>query len=158
MPIATVTSSTMTRARETAAIIHEHLATATPSASAAISECTPPAAFKLPESDAALSACKARLDDAFREFFRPARDTSRRDVLVAHGNVIRYFVMKALGTDTRAWPIMSVGHASVTIIEVHADGAFRIIAVGDIGHIPANLQSWGDESDPHLVAPDARRF
>jgi serine/threonine-protein phosphatase PGAM5 len=157
-PIATITSSTMTRARETAAVIHELIATATPSASPAISECTPPAAFALNENEAALSACKARLDAAFGELFRPARGAHQHDVLVAHGNVIRYFVMKALGTDTRMWTNMSVGHASVTIVEVHANGALRVIAVGDIGHIPANMQSWGDDADPNLLTPDARKF
>jgi serine/threonine-protein phosphatase PGAM5 len=156
--IATVTSSTMNRARETAAVIHEQLTTAKPSATPAISECTPPAAVELQESAERLAACKARLDAAFREFFRPARDADQHDVLVAHGNVIRYFTMKALGTDTRAWPNMSVGHASITIIEVHPNGAMRIIAVGDIGHLPGNLQSWGDDADPNLLAPDARRF
>jgi serine/threonine-protein phosphatase PGAM5 len=36
---------------------------------------------------------------------------------------------------------MSVGHASLTQIRVEPDGRFKVISVGDIGHIPPNLQT-----------------
>jgi serine/threonine-protein phosphatase PGAM5 len=157
-PIATITSSTMTRARETAAVIYEDVPNAKTASSESISECTPPAAFALRESEAELNACKQKLDAAFAQFFQPARDSNRHDVMVAHGNVIRYFVMKALGTDTRAWPNLGVKHASITIIEVHGNGAFQLVAMGDTGHIPANLQSWGDDADPNFVTPDVSGF
>jgi len=48
---------------------------------------------------------------------------------------------------------MSVAHASVTIIRVRADGTMTVIAVGDIGHLPPNMQSWGGGADPQLAAP-----
>jgi serine/threonine-protein phosphatase PGAM5 len=160
MPVAieSVTSSTMTRARETAAIIHEQVGDAKSSASASISECTPPAALPLNESEGSLNSCKQRLDSAFEQFFKPTRGASSHEILVAHGNVIRYLVTRALGVDSRMWAGMSVAHASLTIIEVHANGSFRILAVGDAGHLPANLQSWGDDSDPNLLKPDVRGF
>jgi len=61
--------------------------------------------------------------------------------------VIRYLVTRALGVDTRAWLEMSVGNASLTTIRVEADGRFKVIAVGDVGHIPPNLRS-GATVDP----------
>src|SRR6185503_6341352 len=73
--------------------------------------------------------------------FKPTTGAERRDVLVCHGNVIRYLVTKALGVDTKAWLEMSVGHASLTTIRVEADGSFKLIAIGDRGHIPPNLQT-----------------
>ena len=41
---------------------------------------------------------------------------------------------------------MSVGYASITRIRVEPDGRFKVISVGDVGHIPANLRtgSTGD--------------
>ena len=36
---------------------------------------------------------------------------------------------------------MSVGHASITTIRVEVDGRFKVIAVGDVGHIPPNLRT-----------------
>jgi hypothetical protein len=37
---------------------------------------------------------------------------------------------------------------------VQPDGSFRVIAVGDVGHVAPTLQSWGDDSDPNLVFGD----
>jgi serine/threonine-protein phosphatase PGAM5 len=155
MPVSfdTLTSSTLTRAQQTAAIVHEQIADAPLTASPLISECTPPARLELRDSPAALAACKQQLDAAFAKFFTPAIGANRHDALVCHGNVIRYLTTKALGVDTQAWVGMSVAHTSVTIIQVLANGAFRVIAVGDAGHVPPTLQSWGDDSDPNLVAP-----
>ena len=92
------------------------------------------------------------LNEAFNQLFVPATGAARSDVVVCHGDVIRYFVMKALGVDTKAWLGMSVAHASLTVILVRADGSMTVLAVGDVGHLPPNMQSWGD-SDPQLIVP-----
>lgn len=155
MPVAfdSLTSSTLTRAQQTAAIVHEQIADVPAGSSALISECTPPARIELRDSPASLSACKQQLDTAFAKFFTPAAGANRNDILVCHGNVIRYLTTKALGVDPQAWVAMSVAHTSMTIIEVLGNGTFRVVAVGDMGHVPATLQSWGDDSDPNLVPP-----
>ncbi len=152
-----MTSSTLLRARETAAVMHETLATVPLGQSPLISECTP----FLTEAAASQVAreraeCAEQLDRAFAEFFTVARAARRNDILVAHGNVIRYLVVKALKVDPRAWPGMSVAHASLTIIQVQPDGSMRVLAVGDSGHIPSPLLSWGDAGDRQLIAPASR--
>jgi len=43
--------------------------------------------------------------------------------------------------------------AGITEVRVRANGAMTVLSVGDIGHIPPNLQSWGDDSDPQLLIP-----
>jgi hypothetical protein len=48
---------------------------------------------------------------------------------------------------------MSVPHASLTVIQVYADGSTKVLAVGDSGHIPSPLLSWGDASDRQLSVP-----
>jgi serine/threonine-protein phosphatase PGAM5 len=147
-----ITSSTLTRAVQTAAVVRELFPDVAAGSAGLLSECTPPTAVDLKgEPIANQIACKQRLDEAFARFFAPPTGADKNDVLVCHGNVIRYFVTKALGVDTRAWPGMSVAHASVTIIQVRTDGSFRVIAVGDAGHVPPNLQSWGTDADPQLV-------
>jgi serine/threonine-protein phosphatase PGAM5 len=50
-------------------------------------------------------------------------------------------VTKALRVDTQAWLEMSIGHASITVIRVETDRTFKVIAVGDVGHLPPNLQT-----------------
>jgi serine/threonine-protein phosphatase PGAM5 len=153
MPVAfdSVTSSTMTRAQQTAAVIHEQISDVPVVASPLISECTPPARVQIRDSAESQTVCKRQLDAAFAKFFTPAKGADRNDVLVCHGNVIRYLTMKALGVDTQSWIAMSVAHTSMTVIEVQPNGSFRVIAVGDIGHVAPTLQSWGDDSDPNLV-------
>jgi serine/threonine-protein phosphatase PGAM5 len=122
-----------------------------------LSECTPPLPDAV-EGDAARerAACAKQLDQAFAEYFTAAKGARRNDVLVAHGNVIRYLVVKALKVDARAWLGMSVPHASLTVIQVQADGSMKVLAVGDSGHIPSPLLSWGDASDRQLVVPTGR--
>jgi serine/threonine-protein phosphatase PGAM5 len=147
-----ITSSTMARARETAEIIRESLPQVKFSQSSDLSECAPPTSRPLEdESLQGQAECLKRLDHVFAERFTPATNADGNDLIVAHGNVIRYFVMKALGVDTHAWLGFSIAHASLTVIRVRADGTMSVISVGDIGHIPPNLQSWGTAADPQLV-------
>jgi len=143
----------MQRARDTAAVMHETLATLPVAQSPLLRECMPPV-FESVEAEAAeRAACAKQLDQAFAEFFTPTKNANRNDILVAHGNVIRYLVMKALKVDTRAWLGMSVPHASLTVIQVYADGSTKVLAVGDSGHIPSPLLSWGDANDRQLAVP-----
>jgi serine/threonine-protein phosphatase PGAM5 len=149
-----LTSSTMERARETAATIRESLPGVELRQSSDLTECTPPASRSLngePRDEQV--ACARHLDLAFDERFSAPAGSDRNDLIVTHGNVIRYLVTKALGVDARAWNGFSIAHASLTVIRVRADGTMSVVAVGDVGHIPPNLQSWGTSEDPQLVAP-----
>jgi serine/threonine-protein phosphatase PGAM5 len=146
--------SPLQRARDTAAVMHETLSKVPLTQSTLLRECTP----TLPEAAEGevareRAACTKQLDQAFAQFFAPVQDAKRNEILVAHGNVIRYLTMKALKVDSSAWIGMSVAHASLTVIEVHSDGSARVLAVGDSGHIPAPLVSWGDANDRQLTVP-----
>jgi serine/threonine-protein phosphatase PGAM5 len=152
-----MTSSPLRRARDTAAVMHETLSKVPLTQSPLLRECTP----TLPEAAEGevareRAACTKQLDQAFAQFLAPAQDAKRNDILVAHGNVIRYLTMKALKVDSPVWAAMSVAHASLTVIEVQPDGAARVLAVGDNGHIPMPLVSWGDANDRQLAVPAAR--
>jgi serine/threonine-protein phosphatase PGAM5 len=154
--ITALTSSTMTRARQTAAVVHESLPSVPIRLSNALRECTPPMRSderRDAKGEEEQRACAGTLDDAFARYFVPARSSEQHDVLICHGNVIRYFVTKALGADTKAWLGMTVAHASLTVIKIRANGSMVVLAVGDVGHIPPNLQSWGSEGDPQLLVP-----
>jgi len=150
-----ITSSTLTRAQQTAVEIRAALPQVPGSATPLLSECTPPTSTPAPDAaaTAAQAACKQRLDMSFEKLIVPAKDGDRHDVLVCHGNVIRYFVTKALGIDTRLYANFGISNASLTILRVRADGSMQVMAVGDAGHIPPNLQSYGGDTDPQLVAP-----
>lgn len=142
--------SPMQRARDTAASIGAAYPGQAFEVVPDLAECTPPTRRKeimAEETEASATACKAQLDRTFARFFETPSQAGRTDVLVCHGNVIRYLVTRALGVDTAAWLEMSPGHTSVTRIRIEPDGRYKIVAVGDVGHIPSNLRT-GASGDP----------
>ena len=135
-------ASPLQRARDTAAIIAEDFPGRTFSVLADLEECTPPTRrTEVTKNEKAedLVACKAQFDRLFDAHFKPVQGAERTEMYVCHGNVIRYLTTRALGVDTKAWLEMSVHHASITHIRVEADGRFKVIAVGDSGHMPENM-------------------
>jgi serine/threonine-protein phosphatase PGAM5 len=143
-------ASPLTRARQTAELLAEDLPGIPLRIVPDLAECTPPTRrveVVADEPPADLEACKEKLDRLFAARFVPSPDHELSELLVAHGNVIRYFVTRALGVDTLAWLEMSVHNASLTVIRVEADGRFKVLAVGDSGHLPLGLTT-GATGDP----------
>ncbi|MBB5206854.1 histidine phosphatase family protein [Chiayiivirga flava] len=152
--------SPMQRARDTAASIGALFPERSFEVLPDLAECTPPTRRKditAQESPESLAACKAQLDRLFERHFATPGPAGRTDLFVCHGNVIRYLVMRALGVDSEAWLELSIGHASVTRIRVEADGRYKVIAVGDVGHLPTHLRT-GASGDPERdLAVDSLR-
>ena len=149
--------SPMQRARDTAAAIAAGTSGPDFDTVADLAECTPPTRrteITAEETAEDLAACRTRLERVFARYFVPAAGRERQELFVCHGNVIRYLVTRALGVDSAAWLEMSVGHASITRIRVEPDGRFKVISVGDVGHLPPNLLT-GASGDPErsLAAP-----
>ena len=142
-------ASPLRRAQETARVLAKDLNLTIETVSE-LAECTPESRrpdINGAEKPEAMAACAAGLDKLFAARFKPADGAERRELLVCHGNVIRYLVTRALGVDSKAWLEMSIGHASVTVIRVEANGGVRVLSVGDVGHLPFNLQT-GSVADP----------
>ena len=142
--------SPVQRARDTAAVIAGDLPGRHFEVVDDLTECTPPTwrtKIMAEETPAELAACKIQFDRLFAHSFKPARGHERTELMVCHGNVIRNMVVRALGVDPKAWLEMSVGNASITRIRVEPDGRFKVISVGDVGHIPPTLRT-GATGDP----------
>ena len=141
----TLTSSTMTRARQTGMIINEDFPELELQQSKLIRECTPPTwreDIMADESKTDLNECVENLETAFKEFFIPSPDEAdKHDIIVCHGNVIRYFVTKVLNVDTMAWLQMTIGNSSLTIVNIKPDGSMKLVSFNDLGHITPNLQT-----------------
>ena len=161
----TIVASPLTRARETAQVIAGELAD--PGAGARdiaidpdLAECTPPtrrADIMAREKPAELASCSAQLERLAPRLFTPlpAGSGDRHELVVAHGNVIRWLVTRALGVDSTAWLSMSIGHASLTVLAVDGKGVVRVLAVGDVGHLSPGLQTgaFGNRESWALDAP-----
>lgn len=152
--------SPLQRARDTAAVIGQDFPGRRFAVRSDLAECTPPmrlAAIMAREKTADMAACAAQLDRLFAKYFKPAADHEDHLLMVAHGNVIRALLMRALGVDKAAWLGLSVGHASLTKIRIEADGSVRVIAVGDVGHLPVTtLTGASGDPDRSLAIPALR--
>ena len=138
-------ASTMTRARETAEIIARSLPGLTLVLDRDLRECEPPGTHQatmtgLDPGDP--DSCAARLDADLARYFRPSPERDSTEVLVCHGNVIRWLTCRALGADPKLWLRMSLANCSLTVIQVQPNGTFKITGVGDRGHLPVALQTW----------------
>lgn len=142
-------SSPMTRARETAAIIAAHFPELAHRIEGDIRECTPTtrrqdvmAGLKPGEA----GECDAQLEAAAARLLLPAGGADENDIVVCHGNVIRWLVCRALAVDPQAWLGMSIANCSLTVIQVKADGSCKLVAFADSGHIP-----WSQTTYPGVT-------
>ncbi len=138
-------SSTMTRARETADIVAEYLPGLDVARHRDIRECTPPTwrediMADLEEGDG--EPCAALLESAFARLFRPAAGEEAHDVVVCHGNVIRWFVCRALDVEPMAWLGMSIANCSLTVIRIDENGRIKLVSFGDVGHLPPAMTTF----------------
>ena len=79
-----------------------------------------------------------RAEAAFLTYFHRPDEEAEEDyttVLVCHGNVIRYSVLRALQLPPEAWLRTGVANASVTTIEVRQDGGVSLLGFGESGHL-----------------------
>eukprot|EP01134_Creolimax_fragrantissima_P007195 CFRG7195T1 len=141
--------STMTRATETANFIMEELDTKPESESCDMSrEGCPirpePDVWGTP-TEADFFEDGARIEAAFRKYFyRPDADQKdiSHEMIVCHGNVIRYFVCRALQVPPEFWLRMSVANCSITHVAISASGRVSVRALGDVGHVPSDKQTF----------------
>lgn len=140
----TLISSDLTRARETADDMGAELRMAS-TRDTLLRECTPTsdrADYMSNHSAEEIALCDANLAAAFAKYARPTPGADRHDVLVCHGNVIRWFVGRALGLDVKRWHVMEIANGSLTILAVHPDGTARLVIFSDVGHLAPAQQTW----------------
>ncbi|MDZ7626049.1 MAG: histidine phosphatase family protein [Ignavibacteriaceae bacterium] len=154
-----LTSSTMTRARETAMVINQDFPELQLKQDELICECTPPSWRKdlmAGVDTTEKELCIANIEQAFNKYFVPSPDEKdRHDLIVCHGNVIRYLVTKVLNVDPMSWLQMSITNCSLTIIRVMPDGKMKLDTFSDYGHIPENMRTFtgGENEIKELVVP-----
>lgn len=146
MPVrpALLVSSTLRRARETAEDMALLLGM-TPQRDSLLSECTPTSDrpdYMKNHPPGEISQCDARLAAAWAKYVTPSPDADRHDVLVCHGNVIRWFVSKVVAGDPLRWGWMDIGNASLTVLAVRPDGTASLVMYSDVGHLPVDKQTW----------------
>jgi len=142
--------STMTRATETANIILKHLPEDIQQGSCDLIREGPPCPPDPPSSEWTPDPSEfyqegARIEAAFRKYFHraePSQEKTSVEVLVCHGNVIRYFVCRALQFDPRGWLRMAVHNGSITVLVIKPSGRVSLLELGGAGHFPPEMLTF----------------
>ncbi|MGE4131881.1 MAG: histidine phosphatase family protein [Bdellovibrionales bacterium] len=148
-------SSTMPRATETAAILSDHLKLKPQKKSFLCEALLPgPPSFtnqwlrNIPSKSEKANFKKSlkvnakRADQAFHFLFRKPRFGQETMAVVAHGNVIRYWVCKALKVKSETWLKMDIVHASITALRINAKGELILLRFSDCGHLPLEMRTY----------------
>ncbi len=156
LKIDSLTSSELLRAKDTGDVIAQRLGRDC-ARDGLLNECTPVGAGLAPKPDQA--AAEAQLALAWAHYAVPAVGEPRHDVLVCHGNVIRWFVCRALGVDTKQWTRMEIANCSITFIQVRPDGTTRVQVFNDVSHVPLDKQTWSGKGPgwPLPAQPQAKQ-
>lgn len=128
-------SSTLPRARETAGIIAQSLAPSKVRPVSVLREgiYSKIKGFDIPPEER--TADRSRADAAYARFFRTSK-TDRLDIVVCHGNLIRYLVCRAIDIPVGRWIRMNSHHCSLTRILVRDTGAVRVVSYNETAHLP----------------------
>lgn len=90
-----------------------------------------------------LKKAKSRMNKAFRKYFTPFKGKGERhEVLVCHGNIIRYLVAKALKVETAKWINFDIYQCSLSTVCIDDKGKLRLEVFGEIGHIPVEKRTF----------------
>jgi len=148
LPIDCIYTSTLPRAMQTAAIIGEGQVDIVPQAHRNLWECIPHVPARFADWAKRFPAARLQRDQeqaatAFATYFQPNHDSAdRHEIIVCHGNLIRYLVCRALQVPLDAWVNMDTHNGGISIIQIQPDGACLLIAFNDTGHLPCHLLTF----------------
>ncbi|GFU95014.1 hypothetical protein TNCV_4137981 [Trichonephila clavipes] len=86
-----------------------------------------------------------RIEGAFRKYFHRANASQKTDsyeIIVSHGTVIRYFLLRALQAPPEFWLRFNLFHCSISRVSINPEGNVQIHGAGDIGFMPVDAMSY----------------
>ena len=146
VPISAIHYSTLRRAEQTAKPIFEAFPEARQHRAKRLWECIPHVTEDTmsmfegftPEE---LKIERQKAQSAFAHYFKGTRGKDKHEVLVAHANLIRYFVCRAMGVYPGAWLNLDSRNCGITRVRVDSDGFTMLISYNDIGHLPPGMHT-----------------
>ena len=77
---------------------------------------------------------------AWENFFRPSRE-ERHELLVCHGNILRYFMVRALKAPLESWIHTDINNCGISEFSVHPNGEVFLVSHNDTGHMPVPIRT-----------------
>lgn len=156
VPVSVVHCSTMSRAAQTAQIIADNFYGLQVLPSDLLRECVPsiPPRLEAQLTEYARFAPDFNLgdvvmhrmqaDEAFDSFFQPMTNHlggDSHELVVCHGNILRYMVCRVLGTPVDSWANMYILHCGISIIRVDEDNLRTVMSHNNTEHIPTKYRT-----------------
>lgn len=138
IPVAALWSSTLPRARETAAIIANSIPNGKVRPVGVLREGIYSRIRGYKVSASKQREDRVRADAAWKRFFKTSR-ADRLELLVCHGNLIRYLVCRALHVSILRWIRMNSSNCAMTRVLIRDTGAIRVVSYNETAHLPADL-------------------
>lgn len=86
---------------------------------------------------------RARMDAAFARYFKRCRSGERHELLVAHGNIIRYLVRRAMCDPVEKWSEMNITQCGLTVLAMGPKSSrAMLMSFNDVGHLPPNMRTF----------------
>ena len=145
-PISSIHCSSLNRAEETARIVSREvpglMIQSTDLLWEAIPSMTPKLQIEMPHyTGQQVLQDRQRAEVAFRKYFKVAKRGDKHDVIVCHGNLIRYFVSLVLKAELESWMRMDICNCGVTQVMVQAEGDMAVLCHNDWSHLPRELRT-----------------
>ena len=145
IPVTAIHVSTLPRAVQTAEPLVKVFPEARVDYTQRLLECIPPlvpelreAFFKnVPEED--LRRHYWHAERAFTTYVRRTTGPDKHEVLIGHGNLIRYLVCRAMDVDATAWSALTSFNCGITRILIESNGLCSLISYNELGHLPPDL-------------------
>lgn len=148
--------STVIRAEHSAKIIHKAFPYLKLNGTDLLRECVPSVPQRLlnlfefqkrsnPHTEERTARCIEQFELAYDYFCAPlpAHADETHELMVCHGNIIRYFVVRTLNANVDSWINMLMHNGGITRIRIDPDGHVVLISHNDIGHLPTPLRTHG---------------
>jgi serine/threonine-protein phosphatase PGAM5 len=79
---------------------------------------------------------------AYKQFFRGARGQDRHDLLVCHGNLIRYLICRALEAPPESWANLDINNCGISTVLIEPKRGTVVLTHNDSGHLPQPLHTF----------------
>ncbi|GFU26832.1 hypothetical protein NPIL_316401 [Nephila pilipes] len=141
-----ITHSTMIRAEETSKEIQKYFPDVPVEKNVLLEEGFPIQAepVQCHFDDKSIHEDGPRIEAAFRKYFHRADASQKTDsyeIIVCHGNVIRYFLCRLLQVPPEFWLNFTLLHCSMSRVSIDPEGYVNICAVGEIGFMPRDIMT-----------------
>ncbi len=83
-----------------------------------------------------------RAKRCFTKYFLPARSAPEVEIIVSHGNMIRYLICRAMGVPARCWVDLDIRNCGIAEVRINALQGCRVYSHNDTGHLPVHLHTF----------------